>query len=403
MHALCRVASAVVVTERVPHAGPELRYGVVDMLMPRARFALVALVAFSFVGACSSSGSDARDPASTDAGISTTDASEVDASSGDAGATTADADAGSTPLPAVTGSLEAKAAGGLPTTVAPGVIALGGGRAQWRPRPSGGGVLTIFVAEAAPGTRAFELTISDDAGNVDADESFAAAPATSLPFRSSRVETYGAKAWTTNGDGTVVVKSLSTSAVTVELKNVGQFVQAPASGDTWILAGTVTVPIVALAPTTASASTVTPSNGQPEPITSEPLNLTTTAAMTGAVRLADESYPFSNARRAASIADGSGATARRVLVGFPTGHLPHEGQSIPLNTFDRVTLTLVEGTTFTGDAAEKVWEADQGTIAVQSRTATSLVLSIQTARMQSESPAAKGIFDLSGTVTIALP
>ena len=88
----------------------------------------------------------------------------------DAGAA---ADAASpTPLPPVEGTLVAKAAGALTTTAELGDITLSGGSAQWRPRPSGGGVLTVTLIEAARTQRAFELSIFDDTGTLDPGETF---------------------------------------------------------------------------------------------------------------------------------------------------------------------------------------------------------------------------------------
>ena len=319
----------------------------------------------------------------------------------DAGAA---ADAASpTPLPPVEGTLVAKAAGALTTTAELGDITLSGGSAQWRPRPSGGGVLTVTLIEAARTQRAFELSIFDDTGTLDPGETFPSAAPTSIATpRRARVETYGVTgAWTTGGDGSVVVVARAATSVTLELKNVGQFARAPATNDTWTLQGTVTVSIAPLTTRTGPSATMTLSDPQNEPITSEPLNLTAVATpLTGPAKLDDEPYPFTSARRAITVTDTQG---RRLLIGFPSGHLARAAFDVTLNTFDRVTVTLVEGATFTGDAREKVWEADLGTVAVESRTDTSIVLAVRNARMQSESPAAKGTFALNGTVTVPLP
>ena len=311
------------------------------------------------------------------------------------------------PLPPVSGTLEAKAAGQLPTTASLGAVALAGGSAQWRARPSGGGVLTVTLVEAAPKSRTFELTITDDAGTLDAAETFPARAASGAGgLRHARVETWTTddKAWGTNGDGTVAVNAISATSVTLDLMNVGQFVLPPGSGDTWILSGTVTVAVAPLSPSSGSAASLVLSNPQNEPISNDAPNLASASTpVAGTAGLGEEPFPFTNARRAIRVADAPGGTQRRVLVAFPSGHLPHVGQTIALSTFDRVTVTLVEGASFQGDVGEKVWEADQGTAVVQSRTATSLVLALQGARLQSESQAAKGLYTLDGTLTVALP
>lgn len=355
--------------------------------------------------ACSSD----DDPAAAPPGTSTPDAGDVDAPTPDDAGLGDETGTLPAPLPAVTAALEAKAAGALPTTVTPGPIAVGGGVAAWRAPPGGGGVLSVTLAEALPGTRTIEITLYDDTATLDADETFQGEPAAGgFALRKARVETYttatGASGWGTNGDGVVKVTASTATSVSLSFENLGQFARLPATNDTWILSGTVTVSIAAPTDTMGADATLTPSNAQPEPIGGEALNLASAGvALTGPTKLVEQVYPFTGARRAALVADTQGGVARRLFVAFPSGHLPREGQSIALSTFDRVAVTLVEGTSFSGEPTEKVWEADQGTALVQARTATSLVLALQSARMQSESMAAKGLFDLNGTLTIALP
>ena len=75
-------------------------------------------------------------------------------------------------------------------------------------------------------------------------------------FTGARVETFGTSAvWQTNGDGTVKVKAFSPSSVTLELVHLAQFVRPPASNDTFLLSGTVTVAIADLSPTTGASTT----------------------------------------------------------------------------------------------------------------------------------------------------
>ncbi len=376
---------------------------------------LVAAVVPSLLFACSSSDDQSAPSSSLDAA---TDAPEtsfpddaanpdtaVDAADGDAAASDAATDATSgDPLPPVDGTLEAKIAGSLPTTAATGVVTLVGGSAQWRPAPFGGGRLAVTLVEGAPNARTFELTIQDDDGALDAEESFTAlATSGPPPLSGARVETYGAStAWQTNGDGTVKVKAFSTTSVTLELGHVGQFVQPPGSNDTFVLDGTVTVALADLPATTGGTTTLTVSHPQNEP-GGDALNLSTATDIVGSTTLGEEDFPYVGKRRAIRVAEGNPPSGRRVLVSFPSGHLPHQGASIPLTTFERITIALVDGTTFQGNADEKIWEADQGSVLVQSRTATSIVLAVQGARMQSESPKAKGFFTLDGTITVALP
>ena len=67
-----------------------------------------------------------------------------------------------------------------------------------------------------------------------------------------------------------------------------------------------------------------------------------------------------------------------------------------------MNVVYFEGTGISGAAGEKVWEADMGSAVVETRTRTQLVLRLADARMQSESPDAKGIFRLAGTLTIPI-
>lgn len=362
---------------------------------------LVAGLATSvFVVACTSD-----DPASPSV--------EPDAATEPDGAPTTTDDAGGStdaksdaptqdPLPSVESTLEVKAAGASPTTAAIGPVTLAGGYAQWRPAPFGGGYLAVTLVEGAPSARTFELAIQDDDDALSADESFNGLAASGLPVPSGvRVETFGASAtWQTDGDGTVKVKAFSPTSVTLEFNQLAQFVRAPGSNDTFVLSGTVTVAIKDLAPTSGPQATLTVSDPQNEG-GGAALNVSSQAAIAAVPALGEEHFPYVGNRRAIRLAESAGG--RRVLVSFPNGHLPHQGDSLSLTKFDRITIALVDGTTFDGGAGEKIWEADQGTVVVQSRTATATTLSVQGARMQSESPDAKGFFKLTGDVTVSLP
>jgi hypothetical protein len=73
---------------------------------------------------------------------------------------------------------------------------------------------------------------------------------------------------------------------------------------------------------------------------------------------------------------------------------------VSLGRFDRVTVVYFEGPGISGAAGEKVWEADMGSAVVETRTRTQMTLRLVDARMQSESPDAKGVFRLAGTLTV---
>lgn len=117
----------------------------------------------------------------------------------------------------------------------------------------------------------------------------------------------------------------------------------------------------------------------------------------------EASYPFAGNYRTIQSYDLQGGTMRHPRIAFPSRHLPRQGQSLPLNKFDRVQIFYFEGPLVMTEAqTEKLWQADQGILLIQTKTLRSMTLELQNARMQSESPSAKGIFELSGTITVAL-
>ena len=373
-----------------------------------ASFSCVVLI----LAACSSpDGGGSADP--RDAGGDTTTGAEGGPSpvneGGVDGATDAATDA--SPVTPVTGMLDVKAAGALATTVKLGALTPVSGSAQWRPNAgAGGGFLTVRLDEAAAPlpSRSIELTIRDDAGTLADGESFAsAAPVGGPTLRFARVETYQSdgKAWRTDGDGNVKVVHFDAASVSLTFTNVGQFTQDAGGGtDVFVVDGTVTVPLTTFPAKSGGSASVTISNVANEPISNEPANLVSTSAISAATTtLSDLAYPFTSDRRSASFGDGAGSSARSVRVSFPSGHLPRMGRNVDLSKFDRVQVTYFEGAAYVGGAGEKVWEADQGTLSVEAATATSMTLKLTGARMQSESPAAKGVFDLDGTVVVALP
>jgi hypothetical protein len=307
----------------------------------------------------------------------------------------------------VSGSLEVRAAGSLPTTAKLGTLTPTRGSVQLRPKPSGGSVVTVLLGEepTAANARTLEISIFDDTGTFDAGEKFPAdAPTqTVVPLRRVRLETFQSdgKSWRTEGDGELSVVAVTATTVTLQLKNLGQFDRGGAR-DIFVVDGTVTLPIIKLPDTSGGTANLTFSNVLPEPITNDAANVVatpSTLASTSAT-LSDKSYPFTNDRRSASLSDVATGTTRNLRVAFPSGHLPRLGQSLPLDKFDRVNVVYFEGTAISGAAGEKIWEADQGSMVVEARTPTSITLRLTGARMQSESPDAKGLFTLDGTLTV---
>lgn len=372
---------------------------------------VVSSIAFGAAGfmACESDPATADDAGTSDSG---NDSATVtpDASAPTDASTTSDATSDATDAQSsasVSGSLEVRAAGSLPTTAKLGTLTPTRGSVQVRPKPSGGSVVTVLVGEdkAATNARTLELSIFDDTGTFDAGEKFPAdAPTqTVVPLRRVRLETFQSdgKSWRTEGDGELSVVAVTAGTVTLQLKNLGQFDRGGAR-DIFVVDGTVTLPIVKLPDTSGGTASLTFSNVLPEPITNDAANVVatpSTLASTSAT-LSDKSYPFTNDRRSAALSDVATGTTRNLRVAFPSGHLPRVGQSLPLDKFDRVSVVYFEGTAISGAAGEKIWEADQGSMVVEARTPTSITLRLDGARMQSESPDAKGLFTLDGTLTV---
>ncbi|MBL9108183.1 MAG: hypothetical protein JNM74_02885 [Myxococcales bacterium] len=346
------------------------------------------------------SSADGAIPEASTADGASPDATPIDGSRPDA------ADAAPAPGP-VSGTLEAKAVAGLPTQAKLGTFVPKEGSAELRPRPSGGSVLTVRLTEdrAIAAFRTIEITLYDDTQTLDATERFQAEASTQtvLPPRRARVETYPATGTShrAGGDGAVLVEAISATQVTLRLQTVGQFGQGPGQ-DVFTLDGTVTVPLAKLPDATGGAASLAVSNPENEPITGEAPNFVQASLATSQLSLKDASYPFTNDRRSALFTDTTSGTARTLRVAFPSGHLPREGETVSLSRFDRVNVVYFEGTGISGAAGEKVWEADMGSAVVETRTRTQLVLRLADARMQSESPDAKGIFRLAGTLTIPI-
>lgn len=377
------------------------------MISSRSLFAASSLLCFVLLGLACSSSDPSSTPTAEDAG---SDAPVVTPSDdgGIAEASDQDAPSEAAPVAPITGTLDVRTAGALVTTVATGTFTPTAGSAQWRPRPSGGGVLTVRLDEdaALAKRRSIELTLFDDAGTLDANESFVSDAPNGFALHKARVETYqGSAGWRTGGDGKVDVVAFGATSVTLKLANVGQFTQETAGPDTFVIEGTVTVPLHAFAPTSTGAASLTLSNLQNEPIGGEAPNVASPAqALTSSTSSLDDlAYPFTSKRRAASFASAAGGVTRNVRIAFPSGHLPRLGRNVDLSKFDRVQVTYFEGAALTEAQTEKVWEADKGTLVVDAFTATSMTIRLQTAGMQSESPSAKGTFDLDGTVTVQLP
>jgi hypothetical protein len=380
-------------------------------LMFHSRSLVVASSLFSFVlfGLACSSSDPASAPVTEEAGV---DAAELphDAAYADASADASPPDAPleAAPLAPITGTLDVHTAGALVTTIKSGSFTPTSGSAQWRARPSGGGVLTVRLDEdaALSPRRSIELTLYDDAGTLDANEKFVAEAPNDLGLHKSRVETYqGMAGWRTGGDGTVEVVAFGATSVTLKLAGVGQFTQESAGPDTFVVEGTVTVPLFTFAPTATGAATLAISNLQNEPIGGDAPNVASPAQMlvSSTSSLDDLPYPFTSKLRAASFTSAAGGVTRNVRIAFPSGHLPRLGRNIDLSKFDRAQVTYFEGAALTEAQTEKVWQAAKGTLVIDALTASSMTLRLQTAGMQSESPSAKGNFDLDGTVTVQLP
>lgn len=372
------------------------------------RLALSALVLASplLVVACSD------DPQGTTSSTGTTDSTSTSTTStggsggGGGNATTTGTGGSGGGSLTISGTLETKAAGALTTTVKLGVFTPARGSAQWRPRPSGGGVLTVRIDEdpAAVPSRSLELTLYDDMGALDAGESFISDAPGSFALHRGHLEVYESDggAWRTEGDGKILVDSFDGKSVALTFENVGQFAQAAGPKDIFVVAGAVTVPVVALGATMGGPVSLVFSNLGAEPISSEPLNVTAPnqALAASKVSHADVAYPYTNQRRAAFFSDLSGATQRNLRVAFPSGHLPRAGQTLSLDKFDRVQVTYFEGAALAEGGSEPVWEADHGMMAVDVSTDTVLTFHLQGAGFQSESPAAKGVFNLDGKISV---
>jgi hypothetical protein len=373
-----------------------------------AIFALVLASTLPFV-ACSST----PEPPSGDGGADSDgpmpEASTADGASPDAaprdGASPDAADAAPPPSGVVSGALEAKAVAGLPTQAKLGAFVPKEGSAELRPRPSGGSVLTVRLTEdrAIAGFRTIEIAVYDDTSTLDAGERFPAEASSQpvLPPRRARVETYPAsgRSHRADGDGAVFVEAASATQITLRLQAVGQFGQGTGQ-DVFTLEGTVTVPLAKLPVATGGTASLTVSNPENEPITGEAPNFVQASLATTQLSLMDASFPFTNDRRSALFTDTTSGTARTLRVAFPSGHLPREGETVSLGRFDRVTVVYFEGPGISGAAGEKVWEADMGSAVVETRTRTQMTLRLVDARMQSESPDAKGVFRLAGTLTV---
>jgi len=340
----------------------------------------------------STPGPDADRPDATarpDSGPPDSSAPDADAPDADAAAPELDA--------SVTSSLEAVDVG-LPTTMPGGPIAIVRGTAQWRANAAGGGRLSVRLLEATGG-RTVELTLRDGDGTLEEGESFVAASSTGMPDR-AYVSTLGTTRWLAQGDGTVTVTAIDSSSVTLVLANVGQF----ATGDTFSLRGRIVVSLLADPETSdARGSTLAISSVVPEPFTNEPANM---AGLSGSLAaattpLGDRPVPYSHDQRSLVLTDTALATRRHLVVSFPRGHLPQNGESIALTDFDAIRVAYTEGADLTDST--KLWEADRGTAVVTERTATGFSIRLDQARMQSESFEAKGMFQLDGTLRVSLP
>lgn len=296
------------------------------------------------------------------------------------------------------------AAGMQPTTILLGDYAAAFGRAQYRQRPAGGGALSIFLGGATASPRLdLELTIVDDAGGMEANETFVADFDGFNGPRKGRLEVFpdDVTRWRSQGDGQLTTLAVTSTSATVAINNMAQGVAGTV--DLFVATGTVQVPLSAFAETASGNGTLTFGNLLDEPFTNEPNNLTAPnepLAMTNVI-LGDREFPFVGSRRTTAGTQVLNGTSRNLRIAFPTGHLPHRNQPYPLNRFDRVNVIYFEGADLL--TATNVWEADMGQLVVVARTATSLTMELQDARMQSEAPGAKGLFTLNGTVTVALP
>ena len=209
-------------------------------------------------------------------------------------------------------------------------------------------------------------------------------------------------AWWTEGDSKILVNSFDGKSVAITFQNVGQFAQAVGLDDIFIVTGAVTVPVIPLTPAKGGSASLSFSALGPEPITKEPLNSTAPnqALSAATVSHADVAYPYTGERRAAFLSDLAGGTPRNLQVAFPSGHLPRAGQTLLLDKFDRVQLTYFEGATLTQGGSEPVWEADHGMMVIDASTDTLLTFHLQGAGFQSESPTAKGVFNLDGQISV---
>lgn len=355
-------------------------------------------------GSTSSAGGAGGSAATTGTGGAMSTGTGDATSSAGSSATSTGTGGGTEPI---SGTIETKAAGALPNTVKLGVFTPARGSAQWRPKPlGGGGVLTVRLDEdpTAVPSRSLELTLYDDMGTLDAGESFQADAPNGFALHRAHLEVYESDggAWRTGGDGTILVDAFDTKSVALTFNNIGQFAQAAGAQDIFVVTGKVTVPVLPLPATKGGSASLSFSSLGPEPITSEPLNVTAPnqPLAAGTVNHADSAYPFTNDRRAVSFSDVVGSTPRNLQVAFPSGHLPRAGQSLPLDKFDRVQLTYFEGAKLIEGGSVPVWEADHGTLVVDASTDTLLTFHLQGAGFQSESPSAKGVFNLDGQVSV---
>lgn len=365
----------------------------------RLLIASSAVATFAAIGCSSSSNTESTptetaDGSADDASVVVDDAATLSDASAEA-SSSADAN-----VPAPTGSLDVKAVG--TTTVTVGTLTPTVGHAQWRANPNAGGKLTVFLGDA---TRQIEVTVYDDTGStIDANESFVADAPGSFALHKARVESYeAANGWATAGDGTVVVTSISATSVALSFNNLAQFGQSN-SGDAFTLNGSVTVPVTSLAATNTGSASLTIANVQNEPITNEAPNFAgqSTAFSAASVTLGEATFPYLGAQRTASFVQTVDGIKRNVRVRFPSGHLPRVGRSIDLSKFDRVEVSYFEGDALT-ETSDKFWQADMGTLVAKSSATGALTLELTSARLQSEAPGAKGMFEVTGTITFAVP
>lgn len=286
-----------------------------------------------------------------------------------------------------------------------GMFGVNFARTRYRPKPGGGGRLSVELRETAPlvAGRSIEVTLFDDTGSMAPGESFAAEDDDENATHKARVETYSAdeKRWHTNGHGNVVVDSSSAASVSLTFENLEQVVAG--TSDAFFLDGSLSLSVSDVRSYSAGSANLPFANAQPEPVTSEPLNLAAPhKAFSGKdVRYADVTYPSEGDMLTIRASDVEAGTTRRLRIAFPSGHLPHGGQSLPLSKADRVQVFYYEGTDeLTG--TEKRWRAREGTLFVDNASFLGIELQLRNARMLSNSPEAKGRFEWNGPVLAGL-